>query len=190
VKLSDSLKSALPLLLLLSTVGCHRTRIAAPVSSTAPETTPPILPADSIALISVTGSQGTLQSGRPQQFILHLQYTLASYDSALLSASLDQFSDPSSCVPHGGETSDTIHTPNRPADAIRIVRGTHTLDVPITWSGSTAEGLGLSSGAISFQSSLWAPHLNYRFLTRSFGTQFCQRFESAPIPDASIKSPQ
>jgi hypothetical protein len=134
---------------------------------------------DSISLLVVEGPH-TLESGKPVRFVVRLVYTLNSYESAFLSLRLDEFSNPESCTGRMNESSGP-DTPPDSATKVPIVHGTHEIQIPITWSGGANEdshNSAIGQGTISFQSSLWVDRLDYRFLTRSFGTQYCQRFNS------------
>lgn len=136
---------------------------------------------DSISLLSVDGPH-TLASGKPVRFVVRLTYTLNSYDKASLSLRLQEFSNPESCIGFNDEVSDRNNADSTAAIRIPIFRGTRELEIPITWSGSDANPNDYlrKQGALSLQSSMWLDHPNYRFLTRSFGTEFCQRFSSSP----------
>ena len=157
-------------------IGCLRSHPPTPTPA------PPPL-GDSIVFISVNQLDGaTLEPGKPAHLLIRLEYTLASYDSASLSLNLDQFSDPESCIPRTGEAFATINVSPGGAARIPISRGTHLVELPVTWPGDTGESLAgrvFGEGAVSFQSSMWVDGLNYRFLTQSFGNRYCVRFRKS-----------
>jgi len=135
---------------------------------------------DSIALISVDQLNGNaVKLGTPAQFKVRLEYSLFTYDEALLSFRIDQFANANSCVPSTDEAY-SANIPVTPATTIRIYRGTHALEFPISWLGHKRDGANKSApevGAISFKASMSTTNPYYQFLTRSFGTQFCMRVE-------------
>jgi len=135
---------------------------------------------DSIALISVDQLNGNVLSwGTPAHFKVRLEYSLLTYEEALLSFRIDQFSNPDSCVPTTDEPNRTNIRITPATTAMRIYRGTHTLEFPISWQGDKREAPNArisENGAISFQASMSTTNPRYQFLTRSFGTQFCMRF--------------
>ena len=96
-----------------------------------------------------------------------------------MSLSLDEFSDPDSCIRQNAARR-TIDIHPQGTARLPISRGTHVVEIPISWPNDIADGKGESTkrGTISFQSSMWTDHPEYRFLTRSFGTQYCERFSS------------
>lgn len=148
---------------------CHRTLVNAP--------DPPQV--DSIIRISVDQGKDSLARGLPVHMLVRVQYTLATYDTGFLSLTLDQFPNTQSCIPQAGQEVSRIDVPGSPGNLAPIVRGTHTLEIPVTWPGDTGQGTDghvMGSGAISFEGSLWSDHPRYRFLTRAFGTQYCVRF--------------
>jgi len=160
--------------------GCHHPRetISVPPGSLASAAVQD-QNADSIALVNVrVAHSDSLQRGRAAELIVTLQYTLAARDQAFLKLSLDQFSNRESCV----ISSDGKRAPAFQMAAekeVSVVRGTHTLVIPITWPGDTGEGTGgriFAAGAISFHASLRTDHPDYEFLVRRFGTQYCMRF--------------
>ncbi len=135
---------------------------------------------DSIALISVDQLNGNeVKWGTPAHFKVRLEYSLFTYDEALLSFRIDQFPNPNSCVPSTDEPY-SANIPVTPATSIRIYRGMHALEFPISWPGDKRDGANKrvsEVGAISFKASMSTTNPHYQFLTRSFGTQFCVRFE-------------
>lgn len=137
-------------------------------------------PTDSVALVSVTQLNGSeFSRDKPAQLLIRVLYTLNSYESASLSLSLDEFSNPNSCIPKAGEPFNTVDIHSGNAIRIPISRGTHVATFSVTWPDDAGDGFSdraAGPGAISFQSSMWLDGLNYRFLTRSFGTEYCQRF--------------
>jgi hypothetical protein len=155
--------------------GCHYARI--PTAASAPS--PPL---DSIALISVTQLNGSeLERDKPAQLVVRLTYTLNSYDSASLSLSLDEFSNPTSCIPKTGEPFRTVDIRFGNTARTPISRGTHVLEVPVKWPDVSHDDISRNvpgPGTISFHSSMWLESLDYRFLSRSFGTEYCERFAS------------
>lgn len=135
--------------------------------------------ADSIALVFVPKSPGeSLERGRPVEIIVSLQYTLATRDNAILRLSLDQFSNRESCVP-SAESNGSPAFLNPAERVIPVTRGTHKLEIPITWPGDTGDGTNgriFGSGTLSFHASLGIERPDYEFLTRRFGTEYCMRF--------------
>jgi len=160
--------------------GCHHSRVAssAPPVAPASATTPDLL-ADSIALIQVKQVHGdALQRGSPVDMLVELRYTLAARDRAFLTLSLEQFPIRETCASslEGGSVA-VVLTPVM--KEIPIVRGTHALEIPITWPGDTGEGTNgrvFGAGTISFRAAMRIDRPNYQFLTRNFGTEYCVRF--------------
>ena len=141
-------------------------------SATAP--IPPGPSGDSIALVSMRQVDATrLTAGEPARFEARLQYTLSTFDQATLSIDLVQFSNRDSCSSDMGQIIQAAHV------AMPITRGTHLIDVPLTWPGGAlpaGQDNIPASGAVSVQSSMGLIQPPYQFLLRSFGTQFCLRF--------------
>lgn len=140
----------------------------------------PLPPGDSIVLIAVTPAVGPyLQQSKPTELLVRLEYTLNSHEKAFLSLSLDESSNPESCVPEAGYSIRTIELRSRQGVRTPISRGTHFVDIPVAWPVDAQSGPSnsiIQEGAITFHSSMWFDQLNYKFLTTSFGTQYCQRF--------------
>ena len=62
---------------------------------------------------------------------------------------------------------------------IPIQRGSHMDEVPIVWPGNTgvgAQGKIFSQGTVSLHASMWSDKPEYKFLTKWFGTEYCERF--------------
>jgi hypothetical protein len=158
--------------LLLLACGCKYKRSAPPLA--------PTLTGDSLELIAVKQlDDSTLLSGKPSNFLVRMRYSLESRDSAVLTLIMDQFRNPSSCVFAGYGEDTTAPIALTSADHIVLSRGTHELEIPATWPGGlTSENKQqvLGKGAISFHASLSTEHPQYRFMTRWFGTEFCQEF--------------
>ncbi len=150
--------------------GCKRVSVAHPIT--------PELAADSIQLITVRQVDGqTLQRGKPIRLTVHLAYSLASREVAILTLDLDQFSDRTSCVPPKGDNVGKIVTVAQVR--VPIQRGSRVIEVPIIWPGDTGSGTQgkiFEQGAISFHASMASDKPAYEFLVRSFGTEFCDRF--------------
>jgi hypothetical protein len=142
--------------------GCahHRVIIAPPE---------PALDGDSIRILSFDQIGAvTLSPGRSARFSVRVRYTLTSYDRAVLSVDLVQFSNRDSCTSDTGRVIQSAHF------AQPITRGTHDVETTLTWPGDTVPVS--ETGAVSLQSSMGLEQPSYQFLLRSFGTQFCQRF--------------
>jgi hypothetical protein len=158
---------------------CHHTPVSAPTPVGAPANSPaPFQGADSIAFGGVTLAQrGALARGHANDLVVRVEYTLVSRDHALLRLTLEQFSNPESCVPPQDAGSSNFITPAQ--KEIPITRGTHELEIPITWPGDTgqgADGRVFGTGTLSFSAAMRTAQPDYEFLTRRFGTEFCQRF--------------
>ncbi len=157
----------------LLALGCHHgrpTRFTPPVP---PDSFP--VPTDSIAVVSVNqpGEPGgiSLKSGNPAVWNVKVQYTLTTVERARLSLSLDQFADRTGC------TGSDVQTPA--VKTVPITRGTHELEIPITWPGDTGAGTNgrvYGAGAVSIRISLSTERPDYQFLTRRFGTEICMQF--------------
>jgi hypothetical protein len=153
--------------------GCKRASVA--VHPLAPE-----LAGDSIQLITVRQEDGqTLQRGKPTRLIVRVAYGLASRDTAVLALGLDQFPDRTSCVPAKSDA-DNVGTVASVAEVrIPIQRGSHVVEVPITWPGDTGVGTQeriFNQGTISLHASMWSDEPEYKFLMTWFGTEYCERF--------------
>jgi hypothetical protein len=103
-----------------------------------------------------------------------MQYTLAFQDNAVLEVNLDQFPSAATC---SRDTEGMVRL--LPAVHIPITRGTHVIDVPLTWPGDTGEGAGgkvFGKGAVSIEASVLAEQVNYNLLTTRFGLAYCMQF--------------
>jgi hypothetical protein len=158
--------------------GCYRGRLASP------SVAPPDITAvqwDSISIVSVKLLSGyKLDPAGLNQFLVRIAYTLQTYDSALLSLSIDEFNNPHSCIPKTVGTGDVLGVESKSVQFIPIQRGTHFVDIHLNWEGvdmhvSNTAKAG-ATGTISFQGSMWIDNPRYRFLSRSFGTSFCTQF--------------
>jgi hypothetical protein len=120
-----------------------------------------------VELVNVRQTDGdVLRAGTPAHFVVRVGYNLESRDEGVLTLSLDQSQKPESCVPDANAGSlKTVVTQRVP-----ISRGTHSVVIAVAWPGSSG------TGAITLEASLWSKEPSYKFLTRWFGTQFCQRF--------------
>lgn len=160
------------MLLLMALAGCLRNRVSARI-------VPPSID-DSIGLVYVRHLDGpTFEVGKPAHLLVRLEYTLDLYDSARLSLSLEQFSSNPNTCSAAGELVKTIPVHISSEDAIPIFRGTHTVEIPVTWSGNPgagSDGRPIKTGVITFQSSMVTDVSHYKFLTRSFGSEYCVRF--------------
>jgi hypothetical protein len=170
--------SLAPLLLCLA--ACHHAPVSAPAPAGAPANrVPPFQGADSIAFGGVTLAQGdALERGHANDLLVHIEYTLVTRDSASLVLALEQFRNPESCALAAKNSAQPALVVPSQAQ-IAIVRGTHELQVPITWPGDTGkatDGIVFGAGAISFQASMRSDQPDYEFLVRRFGTEFCERF--------------
>jgi hypothetical protein len=123
----------------------------------APASAPPVhavdTSTDSVALDSITPKPGTyLKRGRPITFNIDASYNLGSADSAILSISTVQLrTSAAGCRAGSGELVDAVEVP--------IVRGTHQVQVRLTWSGDTGsatKGRIYGSGYLSFSPVFWA----------------------------------
>ncbi len=103
-------------------------------------------------------------------------YNLASADSAILSISSAQFPSSSARCSGGGELTDAVQLP--------IVRGSHTAQVRLVWSGDTGastKGRVFGSGFVSFLPMFWATNNGARGeRINLFGTyaEYCYQFGS------------
>jgi hypothetical protein len=168
------------LILLLAIAGCHHARVMKPANSLAPANSViPFQNTDSIALVRVKLAQAdALKRGKPQEMTVIVQYTLVSRNDAFLRLSLDQFSNRESCVTPEASAG-PFALVSLSAREIQMSRGTHTVEIQMTWPGDTGEGTDghiFGSGAVSFQASMRTRRPNYEFLTRRFGTEYCMRF--------------
>ena len=163
--------TALILAVMVPIEGCFHQRVAC-------RPFPNSLKGDSITLISVSQIGATNLTPRGvAHFSVHLEYTLTTYDRAVLSINMIQFTNPESCASSPGEVVRFDDNRNSNSGHISIVRGTHTVDIILTWPGSDGNEVDVAkSGAISIQGSMALIEPPYQFLLRSFGTQFCQRF--------------
>jgi hypothetical protein len=152
--------------------GCRRASVARPAA--------PELTGDSIQLIAVRQEEGqSLQSGRPVHLIAHLAYGLSSRKTAILILGLDQFPDKTSCVPSKGDVDIGSAISTVAEVRIPIQQGSHVVDVPIAWPGDNGvgtQGKIFSQGTISLHASMWSEKPEYKFLTKWFGTEYCERF--------------
>lgn len=146
-------------------------------------TVPPLTPkleGDSIELVRVEQLDGhTLVSGKPSHFLVRLDYSLESRDTAILTLTMDQFPSPDSCVLSGDEEHAAMPVEIAVTGHLAISRGTHELEIPVVWPGdigAQTTGKAFRKGAISFHASLSSDLPHYKFMTHWFGTQFCQRF--------------
>jgi hypothetical protein len=137
-----------------------------------------VLPlSDSISLIAVTPLDGTkLLANKPGRFLVRLQYSLNSYDSASLLLTLDEFPNYDSCISGAGRSVNSSVPVS--SQRISISRGTRSIEVPMIWPGNQDEK-NFARHTISLHGAMWVEQLNYEFLTRSFATQYCERI-SAP----------
>src|SRR5712671_5728458 len=107
---------------------------------------------NSVALNSVEPASGTyLKRGEPVAFNINVSYNLASANSAILSISSAQFPSSSARCSGGGELTDAVQLP--------IVRGSHSTQVRLVWSGDTGastKGRVFGSGFVSFLPMFWA----------------------------------
>lgn len=152
--------------------GCKRVSV---VQSVVPELT-----GDSIQIVTMQPVDGeTLQRGKPIRLIVRVAYSLTSRETAILSLGLDQFPDKTSCVPSEGDL-DHGGTVATVAEArVPIQRGSYVVEVPIVWPGDTgvgAQGKIFNQGTISLHASMWTDNPEYKFLTKWFGTEYCDRF--------------
>jgi hypothetical protein len=184
---ADRVASFLPACaLLVALSGCIHQRVPTPAILTPrpgdaqqatrsePVAAHPVI-GDSITLVSVSQVEGTdLEAGVPANFLVRLEYSLTTYDSALLSVGLEQFENPESCSSGPGEI-----LPSRDSmQTLPISRGTHSVALTLTWEGGNPkpDQTHPRTGAVSLQTAMSLIQPPYRFLTRSFGTQFCQHF--------------
>jgi|KBSMisStaDraftv2_1062788.scaffolds.fasta_scaffold55544_2 hypothetical protein len=105
-----------------------------------PVASPKVLPAgvlrkdqDSVQILDIVPPpQSYVHRGQPQTFHLKVAYSLQSADIAILSLSVAEFRDSEAgCSGRQGELSD--------ATELEIMRGTHTVDVALDWSGDTGK---------------------------------------------------
>lgn len=174
-KANALIQTTCALLALIVLAGCSQARISAPVVPHSPSLD------NSIALVYVHHLSGpTLEVGRPAHFLVGLEYTLNLYDSARLSLDLEQIADPNSCIAtaEGSARKIPVQTPS--GATIPIFKGTHLLEIPVTWDGNPGtgkDGRYIKTGTITFESSMvTADRSRYKFLTRSFGNEYCMRF--------------
>jgi hypothetical protein len=152
--------------------GCKRASVARPLA--------PELTGDSIQLMAVRQVDGqTLQSGKPERLIVHVAYGLNSRETAILALGLDQFPDRTSCVPPKGDVDKGSAASTVAEVRIPIQQGSHVVEVPIVWPGDAGVGTKgkiFSQGAISLHVSMWSEKPAYKFQTKWFGTEYCERF--------------
>jgi hypothetical protein len=152
--------------------GCKRVSVAHPVA--------PELTGDSIQLITVQQVGGqTLLRGKPKRLIVRVAYSLTSRETAILALGLDQFPDSTSCVPPKGDVNNGGTVATVAEGHIPIQRGSHVVEVPIEWPGDTGvgtQGKIFSQGTVSLHASMWSDKPEYKFLTKWFGTEYCERF--------------
>ncbi len=152
--------------------GCKRVSVTHPAA--------PELAGDSIQLITVRQIDGQiLRRGKPIRLIVRVAYGLTSRETAILALGVDQFPDKTSCVPPKGDV-DNCGTVATVAEVrIPIQRGSHVVEVPIVWPGDTGAGTQgriFGQGTISLHASMWSDKPEYKFLTKWFGTAYCERF--------------
>jgi len=130
---------------------------------------------NSVAFNSVEPASGTyLKRGQPVAFNINVSYNLTSVDSAILSISSAQFPSSDARCSGGGELTDAVQLP--------IVRGSHSAQVRLVWSGDTGastKGRVFGSGFVSFLPMFWANNNGTRGeRTNLFGTyaEYCYQF--------------
>jgi len=173
---STSLQIGYAVFVMLTAVGlgsgCKRASVARPVA--------PELTGETIQLIAVRQVEGqTLQRGKPVPLIVRVAYSFSSHETAILALNLDQFPDRTSCVPPIGGANNGTTVATVAESRIPIQRGSHMVEVPIVWPGDTGvetQGKIFNGGTISLHASIWSDNPEYRFLTKWFGTEYCERF--------------
>jgi hypothetical protein len=131
---------------------------------------------DRVVLDSANPKPGTyLKRGNPIVFHINVSYNLSSADSAILSISTAQLrSSPGGCKGGAGELTDAVEIP--------IMRGRHTAQLSLTWSGDTGSatrGRVYGSGYLSFSPMFWASNNGSRGARLDFfGTDpsYCYQF--------------
>lgn len=135
---------------------------------------------DSISLVYVRHLSGpTLRIGKPANLQVRLEYTLNRYKTARLSLSVEEVPNRDSCEPSARQSVKVIPVQTSSGDSIPIFRGAHSVEIPVLWHGTPgigSDGQPIKSGAITFQVSMMTDKGKYRFLTRSFGREYCMRF--------------
>jgi len=130
---------------------------------------PPALNGDSIRLLSFDQIGAVaLSAGKPARFLVRIEYTLTSYDHAILAVDLLQFANRDSCIPDAEPVVKLAHF-TQP-----IERGTHNVETILIWPGDQARSP--ETGTISIQTSMWLVQPSYQFLLRTYGTQHCLRY--------------
>ena len=136
---------------------------------------PALVAPDSLVLRSVkANSNPTFLRGQPAALLASIQYTLVSQDKAILEINLDQFPSTLTC---SRDLQGMIRL--LPMSRIPITRGTHVIEVPLTWPGDTGEGAAgqvFGKGTFSIEGSIIAEQLNYSLLTSRFGLIYCTQF--------------
>jgi hypothetical protein len=152
--------------------GCKRVSVVQPVA--------PELTGDSIQIVTMRPVDAeTLQRGKPIRLIVRVAYSLTSRETATLAIGLDQFSDKTTCVPPKGDADNGAIVVTVAEARVPIQRGSHVVEVPIVWPGDTGAGTQgkiFNQGTISLHASMWSDQPEYKFLTKWFGTDYCERF--------------
>ena len=132
----------------------------------------PVMNGDVIRLLSFDEiGAPSLTPGKQARFSVRVQYTLTTYDRAVLSIDLIQFANRDSCATDAGQIVQSAHF------AVQIERGSHEIETTMTWPGDQVHSP--QTGAVSVQTSMGLAQPAYQFLTRLYGTQYCLRFQGA-----------
>jgi hypothetical protein len=126
---------------------------------------------DSVAIVSALPANGTvIKRGAPFNFSLAVQYELSSAPTGILSISVGEARG--SCS-SDGELSDAVQVP--------ILRGKHTTNLQLTWSGDTGlatKGRVYGSGFLRFTPMFWQNQKGLRGeRIKQFPASYCYRFE-------------